>query len=76
MQGLFWIESRTYGFSWDGAELTDFDFGKISQFSPVPIKPSCRDTLLVKVGDGGAGVDFDRGRSSYYVADADVGQKG
>ena len=21
MQGLFWVESRTYGFSWDGAKI-------------------------------------------------------
>ena len=38
MQEVF-VETFSYGFSWDGAELTNFDFGKNSQFSPVPIKP-------------------------------------
>ena len=33
MQGLFGVVDLTYGFSWDGAELTYFDFGKISQLT-------------------------------------------
>ena len=73
MQEVFWIDSRTYGFSWDGAELTDFDFGKISQLTHRPDKTLMRWPLLVEVRDGGAGVDLDFGCSSYYVADAGVG---
>ena len=65
------VESLTYGFSW--AELTDFDFGKISQFSPVPIKPSRGGTLLVEIRDGGAGVDFDLCGGSDYVTNARIG---
>ena len=73
MQGLFLVESLTYGFSWDGAELTDFDFGKISQLTHRPDKTLMRWPLVVEVRDGGAGVDLDFGYSSYYVADACVG---
>lgn len=73
MQGLFWIESRTYGFSWDGAELTNFDFGKISQFSPVPIKPLRGNNSVVEVSDGDTGVDLNGCRPSDDVADAGVG---
>lgn len=70
---FFWIDLLTYGFSWDGAELTDFDFGKISQFSPVPIKPSRGDALLVEVGDRNALVNLDLGRFPDDVRDACVG---
>ena len=38
MQGLFWAVALPYGFSWDGAELADFDFGKISQLTHRPDK--------------------------------------
>lgn len=75
MQEVFWVDSHTYGFSWDGAELTDFDFGKISQFSPVPIKPSRGDALLVKVGDRDALVDLDLGRFPDDIRDARIGQE-
>ena len=37
MQEVF-VETFSYGFSWDGAELTDFDFGKISQLAHRPDK--------------------------------------
>ena len=37
MQEVF-VETFSYGFSWDGAELTDFDFGKISQLTHRPDK--------------------------------------
>lgn len=59
---FFGFVDLLYGFSWDGAELTDFDFGKISQFSPVPIKPSRGDALLVEVSDRDAIVDLNLGR--------------
>ena len=35
MQEIF-VETFSYGFSWDGTELTDFDFGKISQLTHRP----------------------------------------
>lgn len=73
MQEVFWVVSVTYGFSWDGAELTDFDFGKISQFCPVPIKPSRGRALLVEVGDCDALVDLDLGRFPYDIRDTGVG---
>ena len=38
VQEVFWVDLLTYGFSWDGAELTDFDFGKISQLTHRPDK--------------------------------------
>ena len=37
MQEVF-VETFSYGFSWDGAEMTDFDFGKISQLTHRPDK--------------------------------------
>ena len=37
MQEVF-VETFSYGFSWDGAELADFDFGKISQLTHRPDK--------------------------------------
>lgn len=37
MQEVF-VETFSYGFSWDGAELTYFDFGKISQLTHRPDK--------------------------------------
>ena len=37
MQEVF-VETFSCGFSWDGAELTDFDFGKISQLTHRPDK--------------------------------------
>ena len=37
MQEIF-VETFFYGFSWDGAELTDFDFGIISQLTHRPDK--------------------------------------
>ncbi len=75
VQEVFWVDSRTYGFSWDGAELTDYDFGKISQFSPVPIKPSRGGTLLVEVSDCGSLVDLDLGRFPDDIRDARVSQE-
>lgn len=42
MQGLFWVVALPYGFSWDGAELTNFDFGKISQLTHRPDKTLTR----------------------------------
>lgn len=38
VQEVFWVDLFTYGFSWDGAELTDFDLGKISQLTHRPDK--------------------------------------
>lgn len=73
MQEVFLIESLTYGFSWDGAELANFDFGKISQFSPVPIKPSRGGTLLVEIGDCDSLVDLDLGRFPDDIRDTCVG---
>ena len=70
MQGLFWVVALPYGFYRDGAELTDFDFGKISQFSPVPIKPSRQ-----QITNRNALVDLDLGRTPDDVADARVGQQ-
>ena len=67
VQGLFWVESYTYGFSWDGAELTDFDFGKISQLTHRPDK-----TLTEQVSNCYALVDLDLGRSSNDIGDARV----
>ena len=55
VQEVFWIDSRTYGFSWDGAELTDFDFGKISQLTHRPDKTltlqrlTCKDRRLQRL---------------------------
>ena len=37
MQEVF-VETFSYGFSWDGAELTNFDYGKISQLTHRPDK--------------------------------------
>ena len=58
MQGLFWVESLTYGFSWDGAEI-------ITLRALISIhrldKTLMRLTLHVEVSYGGAGADFDRG---------------
>ena len=68
VQEVFWVDLPPYGFSWDGAELTVFNFGKISQFSPVPIKPSCK-----QIPDRNALVDLDLGRTPDDVADARVG---
>ena len=48
MQEVFWIDSHTYGFSWDGAELTDFDFGKISQLTHRPDKTLTRRCLTCR----------------------------
>ena len=42
VQEVFWLDLLTYGFSWDGAELTDFDFGKISQLTHRPDKTLTR----------------------------------
>lgn len=58
MQGLFWVESITYGFSWDGAEIITLR-ALISIHRPD--KTLMRWPLLVEVSDGGAGVDLDRG---------------
>ncbi len=55
MQEVF-VETFSYGFSWDGAELTDFDFGKISQLTHRPDK-----TLTQEKSDCDALVDLDRG---------------
>ena len=67
VQGLFWVDSLTYGFSWD-AELTNFDFGKISQLTYRPDK-----TLTQQIRYRGSLVNGYFGCSSYYVADARVG---
>ena len=55
MQEVF-VETFSYGFSWDGAELTDFDFGKISQLTHRPDK-----TLMQQITDCDALMDLDRG---------------
>ena len=68
MQEVF-VETFSYGFSCDGAELTDFDFGKISQLTHRPDK-----TLMEQITDSNALVDLDCGRSPDDVADAGVGQ--
>ena len=70
MQEVFWVDSRTYGFSWDGAEIITLR-AIISIHRPD--KTLMRWPLLVKVPDGGAGVDFDLCGGSDYVADACVG---
>ena len=69
MQGLF-VETFSYGFSWDGAELTDFDFGKISQFTHRPDK-----TLMLQIRYCSACMDFDLCDGSHDVTDARVGQQ-
>ena len=48
MQEVFWVDSHTYGFSWDRAELTDFDFGKISQLTHRPDKTLTRRCLTCR----------------------------
>ena len=48
VQEVFWVDSRTYGFSWDGAELTDYDFGKISQLTHRPDKTLTRRHLTCR----------------------------
>ena len=72
MQGLFWVESLTYGFSWDGAEIITLR-ALISIHRPD--KTLMRQALLVEVSDGGAGMDLDLGRTPDDVADARVGQQ-
>ena len=54
MQEIF-VETFSYGFSWDGAELTDFDFGKIGQLTHRPDK-----TLTQQIRYCSSGVDLDR----------------
>lgn len=73
MQEVFWIDSRTYGFSWDGAELTDFGFGKISELTHRPDKTLRGDVSLVDVGDRDALVDLDLGCFPDDIRDAGVG---
>ena len=69
MQGLFLgVVALPYGFSWDGVELTDFDFGKISQLTHRPDK-----TLTQQVRYRSASVNFNLCGGSYYVADPRVG---
>lgn len=75
MQEVFWVDSHTYGFSWDGAELTDFDFGKISQLTHRPRKTLRGDALLVEVGDRDALVDLDLGCFPDDIRDARIGQE-
>ena len=58
----------SYGFSWDRAELTNFDFDKISQLTHRPDK-----TLTQQIRYRGSLVNGYFGCSSYYVADAGVG---
>ena len=67
MQEVF-VETFSYGFSWDGVELTDFDFGKISQLTHRPDK-----TLTQQVRYRSASVNFNLYGGSYYVADPRVG---
>ena len=88
MQELFWVDSRTYGFSWDGAEIITLRAiisihrpdktltGRSNTCKAIIFIRRPDKTLMEQISDGGAGMDLDRGRSSYYVADAGVGQKG
>ena len=57
MQEVFWVDSRTYGFSWDGAEIITLR-AIISIHRPD--KTLMLWPLFVEVSDGGAGVDGDR----------------
>ena len=70
MQGLFWVESLTYGFSWDGAEIITL---RAIISAHRPDKTLMLWPLLVEVRDSGAGMDFDLCGGSYYVANARVG---
>lgn len=72
---FFGVVTLPYGFSWDGAELTDFDFGKISQLTHRPDKTLMRWPLLVEVGDCDSLLDLDLGRFPYDIRDARVGQQ-
>ena len=70
---FFGVGALPAGFSGEGVYFTYFDFGKISQFSPVPIKPSRGDALLVEVGDRRSLVDLNLGCFPYDIRDARVG---
>ena len=72
MQELFWVESRTYGFSWDGAEIITL---RAIISIRRPDKTLMRWPLLVEVGDSGTGVDLDPSCGPGYVADARVSQE-
>ena len=67
MQGLFWVESLTYGFSWDGAKIITL---RAIIFIRRPDK-----TLMQQIRYCSTGVDFDLCGRSYYVANACVGQQ-
>ena len=69
---FFAIDSRTYGFSWDGAKIITL---RAIIFARRPDKTLMRWPLLVEVSDGGAGVDLDLGRTPDDVTDAGVGQQ-
>ena len=71
MQEVF-VETFSYGFSWDGAKIITL---RAIIFIRRPDKTLMLWPLLVEVRDGGAGVDFDLRRGSYYVANARVGQQ-
>ena len=47
MQEVF-VETFSYGFSWDRAELADFDFGKISQLTHRPDKTLTQQRLTCR----------------------------
>ena len=66
MQEVF-VETFSYGFSWDGAELTNIDFGKISQLTNRPDK-----TLMQQKRYRGSLVNGYFSCSSYNVTDARV----
>ena len=88
MQDVF-VKTFSYGFSWDGAEIITLRAiisihrpdktltGRLNTCWAIIIRCSdktlMRWPLLVEVGDGGAGVDFDRGRSSNDIGNACVG---
>ena len=65
MQGLFWVESRTYGFSWDGIKIITL---RTIIFIRRPDK-----TLMQQIRYRGSLMDGYYCCPSYYVADAGVG---
>ena len=69
MQGVF-VETFSYGFSWDGAEIITL---RAIISIRRPDKTLMRWPLLVEVGDGGTGVDLDLSRTSDDIGDAGVG---
>ena len=65
MQGLFWVESRTYGFSWDGA--------KIITLRAIIFARRLDKTLMEQIRYCDALVDLDLSRFPDDIRDACVG---